>query len=256
MAGIAAILVAGRTDSASPQAGQLLELDAITAVIIGGASFLGGRGRVVNVLAGALIIGVIRNGLDLLERQPVLAADRDRHARDRVARARRRCAAGSRRGCAPRVRRGRGMTPLLEVRGAVKSYGAVRALDGASLTVERGRGRRAARRQRRGQVDADQGDQRRPHARRGRDPRRRATRSRSARRSRRARAGIETLHQDLGLFDNLSAVANFRIGRELRRPRWLGRLALLRERAMERRLARAARAARRRSRRRRGRRSG
>ena len=50
--------------------GQLLELDAITAVIIGGASFLGGRGRVVNVIAGALIIGVIRNGLDLLDVSP------------------------------------------------------------------------------------------------------------------------------------------------------------------------------------------
>ncbi len=70
MAGIAAILIAGRTDSASPLAGQLLELDAITAVIIGGASFLGGRGRVLNVLAGALIIGVIRNGLDLLSVSP------------------------------------------------------------------------------------------------------------------------------------------------------------------------------------------
>jgi ribose transport system permease protein len=70
LAGIAAILVAGRTDSASPQAGQLLELDSITAVIIGGASFLGGRGRVTNVLAGALIIGVIRNGLDLLGVSP------------------------------------------------------------------------------------------------------------------------------------------------------------------------------------------
>ena len=69
-AGIAAVLVAGRTDSASPQAGQLLELDAITAVIIGGASFLGGRGRVTNVIAGALIIGVIRNGLDLLDVSP------------------------------------------------------------------------------------------------------------------------------------------------------------------------------------------
>src|SRR6185437_2654957 len=70
LAGVAGILVAGRTDSASPQAGQLLELDAITAVIIGGASFLGGRGRVLNVLAGALIIGVIRNGLDLLGVSP------------------------------------------------------------------------------------------------------------------------------------------------------------------------------------------
>jgi ribose transport system permease protein len=70
LAGVAGILVAGRTDSASPQAGELLELDSITAVIIGGASFLGGRGRVTNVLAGALIIGVIRNGLDLLGVSP------------------------------------------------------------------------------------------------------------------------------------------------------------------------------------------
>jgi ribose transport system permease protein len=69
-AAMAAVLIAGRTDSASPLAGQLLELDAITAVIIGGASFLGGRGRVTNVIAGALIIGVIRNGLDLLDVSP------------------------------------------------------------------------------------------------------------------------------------------------------------------------------------------
>ena len=39
-------------------------------MIIGGASFLGGRGRVLNVIAGALIIGVIRNGLDLLSVSP------------------------------------------------------------------------------------------------------------------------------------------------------------------------------------------
>jgi len=42
------------------------ELDAITAVVIGGASLLGGRGSVTNVLFGALIIGSIRNGLELL----------------------------------------------------------------------------------------------------------------------------------------------------------------------------------------------
>jgi len=69
-AGIAAVLVAGRTNAGSPTAGQLVELDAITAVIIGGASFFGGRGSVWNVLAGALIIGVIRNGLNLLDVTP------------------------------------------------------------------------------------------------------------------------------------------------------------------------------------------
>jgi len=69
-AGIAGLLVAGRTDAGAPTAGQLLELDAITAVIIGGASFFGGRGSVGNVVAGALIIGVIRNGLNLLDVTP------------------------------------------------------------------------------------------------------------------------------------------------------------------------------------------
>lgn len=69
-AGIAGVLVAGRTDAGSPTAGQLLELDSITAVIIGGASFFGGRGNVAGVIAGALIIGVIRNGLNLLDVTP------------------------------------------------------------------------------------------------------------------------------------------------------------------------------------------
>jgi ribose transport system permease protein len=69
-AGVAAILVAGRTNAASPIAGQLLELDSITAVVIGGASFFGGRGSVFNVIAGALIIGVLRNGLNLLDVTP------------------------------------------------------------------------------------------------------------------------------------------------------------------------------------------
>jgi ribose transport system permease protein len=69
-AGVAAVLVAGRTNAGSPTAGQLLELDSITAVVIGGASFFGGRGSVFNVIAGALIIGVLRNGLNLLDVTP------------------------------------------------------------------------------------------------------------------------------------------------------------------------------------------
>jgi len=46
--------------------GAIPELDSIAAVIIGGASFLGGRGNVANALVGALMIGVIRNGMNLL----------------------------------------------------------------------------------------------------------------------------------------------------------------------------------------------
>ena len=64
-AGVAAVLTAGRTASGSPDFGDLAELDAIAAVIIGGAAFAGGRGHVGNALVGALMIGVIRNVLNL-----------------------------------------------------------------------------------------------------------------------------------------------------------------------------------------------
>ena len=69
-AGIAALLTVGKGHAGSPTAGSLAELDAIGAVIIGGASFLGGRGTVLNALTGALIIAVMRNGLNLLSIDP------------------------------------------------------------------------------------------------------------------------------------------------------------------------------------------
>jgi ribose transport system permease protein len=64
-AGMAGLLLAGRTNSGFPLAGLGDELDAIAAVIIGGASFFGGRGTVLGVLAGVLIMGLLRNGLNL-----------------------------------------------------------------------------------------------------------------------------------------------------------------------------------------------
>ncbi|WP_211268894.1 ABC transporter permease [Actinoplanes subtropicus] len=66
-AGIAAIVNAGRLNGGSPTFGELAELDAIAAVVIGGASFHGGRGHVGNALVGALMIGVIRNAMNLLD---------------------------------------------------------------------------------------------------------------------------------------------------------------------------------------------
>lgn len=66
MAGAAAIILAGRMNSGFPLAGSGAELDAIAAVIIGGASFFGGVGTVGGTLVGALIMGVLRNGLNLL----------------------------------------------------------------------------------------------------------------------------------------------------------------------------------------------
>jgi len=66
MAGAAAVVLAGRMNSGFPLAGVGAELDSIAAVIIGGASFLGGMGTVGGTLVGALIMGVLRNGLNLL----------------------------------------------------------------------------------------------------------------------------------------------------------------------------------------------
>lgn len=62
-----AIVLAGRMNSGFPLAGSGAELDAIAAVIIGGASFFGGVGTVSGTLIGALIIGFLRNGLNLLD---------------------------------------------------------------------------------------------------------------------------------------------------------------------------------------------
>jgi fructose transport system permease protein len=62
---LAAWVLIGRIASASPQAGVNANLDTITAVVIGGTSLFGGRGRVVGTLIGALIVGVFRNGLAL-----------------------------------------------------------------------------------------------------------------------------------------------------------------------------------------------
>jgi fructose transport system permease protein len=62
---LAAWILIGRIASASPQAGTSANLDSITAVVIGGTSLFGGRGRVVGTLIGALIVGVFRNGLAL-----------------------------------------------------------------------------------------------------------------------------------------------------------------------------------------------
>jgi len=66
-AGLAAVVLAARMNSGFPLAGSGAELDAIAAVIIGGASFFGGVGTVGGTLIGALIIGFLRNGLNLLD---------------------------------------------------------------------------------------------------------------------------------------------------------------------------------------------
>jgi fructose transport system permease protein len=64
--GIASLLSVARTGVGDPNAGQTENLDAITAVVLGGTSLFGGRGVVLGTLVGALIVGVFRNGLTLM----------------------------------------------------------------------------------------------------------------------------------------------------------------------------------------------
>ncbi len=66
LSGLAAIVLTARLNSAQPIAGMMYELDAIAATVIGGTSLMGGEGNVYGTLIGALIIGVLRNGLNLL----------------------------------------------------------------------------------------------------------------------------------------------------------------------------------------------
>jgi ABC-type sugar transport system ATPase subunit len=123
------------------------------------------------------------------------------------------------------------VSALLEVRGATKSYGAVRALVDVDLDLHKGEtlallgdngaGKSTLIKALAGAQPLDQGEillDGEPAAFRSPVDAR--------------RAGVETLFQDLALFDNLSATANFFIGRELTGPRWLRRLAFLQERQM------------------------
>ena len=85
---VAAVLLTARLNSAQPIAGIIYELDAIAATVIGGTSLMGGEGTLGGTLIGALIMGVLRNGLNLLGRVVVPAADRHRrrHHRRRAGR--------------------------------------------------------------------------------------------------------------------------------------------------------------------------
>ena len=70
LAGFAGIILASRTRSAWPAAATGWELDVISAVVIGGTSFFGGRGGMVGTLIGALFLGVLRNGANLVGVSP------------------------------------------------------------------------------------------------------------------------------------------------------------------------------------------
>jgi len=70
LSGVAGLIVTARLDSAQPNAGLGYELDSIAAVVIGGTSLSGGRGTIMGTVLGCLIIGVLNNGLFLLNVSP------------------------------------------------------------------------------------------------------------------------------------------------------------------------------------------
>ena len=66
LSALAALVVTSRLSSASPNAGVMYELDAIAAVVLGGTSLSGGRGWLFGTLVGVVLLGVLSNGLNLL----------------------------------------------------------------------------------------------------------------------------------------------------------------------------------------------
>ena len=72
LAGLSAIITVGRVSSGQPWAGLFLEFDAITAVILGGTSLFGGRGRLLGTILGVILYGIIINGLILTGTNPYL----------------------------------------------------------------------------------------------------------------------------------------------------------------------------------------
>ncbi len=74
LSGLGGVLLAARLDSVQPSSGVAYELDAIAAVVIGGTSLSGGTGGVVGTIIGVFVIGVLRNGLNLLSVSPFVQA--------------------------------------------------------------------------------------------------------------------------------------------------------------------------------------
>jgi hypothetical protein len=201
----------GRIGSVSPLPHRpCWATSSITAVVIGGISLFGGRGSILGALFGALIVGVfdprpapagadaqwtyLLIGVLIIAPLPSTSgSERFRHERTHS-----------------------------QGRNLVKRFGKVTALDHCDFDSDAGRDPRRDRRQRRRQVDPDQGALRRGHPRRGRDRldgKRLHFRSPIEARE----AGIETVYQTLAMSPALSIADNMFMGRELRKPGFMGR---------------------------------
>ena len=104
--------------------------------------------------------------------------------------------------------------PVLEMRNIAKRFDATQALEDVSLDALSGRGPRAARRERRRQIDADQDHDRRPPARSRRDPARRQAGHDPQRRARRSASGIAAIYQEPLLFPDLNVAENIFISHQ------------------------------------------
>jgi ribose/xylose/arabinose/galactoside ABC-type transport system permease subunit len=65
-AAVSCVMLVGKLNSAQPQAGNMYELNAIAAVVIGGASLSGGKGQIWSTFLGVLILGILQNGFSIL----------------------------------------------------------------------------------------------------------------------------------------------------------------------------------------------
>ena len=216
----------GRLGSVSPTSGQFANIESITAVVIGGISLFGGRGSILGMMFGALIVGVFQLGLRMIGTDPqwtylligvlIIARRRDRPV--------------DQKGC-----RLMAQEPLLTARGLVKRYGRVTALDNADFDLypgeilavigDNGAGKSSLIKAISGAVIPDEGEIRLEG---------KPIHFKSPMEAR--DAGIETVYQNLALSPALSIADNMFLGREIRKPGALGQwLRMLDRPAMEKR---------------------
>ncbi len=214
----------GRIGSVSPQGGQNANIESITAVVIGGTSLFGGRGSIVGTMFGALIVGVFGLGLRLWGTDPqwtylsvgaliIIAVAIDQWIRKVV---------GMTQSISPSaISPSAAPEPLLYARGLVKRFGRVVALDGCDFDLypgeilgligDNGAGKSTLIKGICGAMSVDAGEiwfQGKPVS------------FRSPMEAR--EAGIETVYQTLALSPALSIADNMFLGREIRKPGFIG----------------------------------